>query len=105
MAKKKRVSKADKVKFEANIVSTFGSTEGIVKQFEKLGLPSVKTMLEAIEILSKMWINITDFVNGELKVFKSKAALINYTKRNRKYFPKKEAKTDGLSLLLIKMNF
>jgi hypothetical protein len=105
MGNKKRLSKAKKAKLVERATFVFGSDESIIKQFETLGLPTVTTMMEAIEILSKMWINLTDFVNGDLIVFKSKAALINYTKRNRKYFPKKEAKSDGLSHLLVKMNF
>ncbi len=100
----KRMTGPKKLQLYAKANEIFGSVESINLQLVHLGLQPVQTMEEAIDKIATMWLNISDFVNGKLKSFKNKFQLIGYTIRQRKYFPKKEAKAAGLSALLIKMS-
>ena len=101
----KRITNAKKLQLCTRAKEIFSSLENINKQFKELKMENVESMEEAVDKILRMFLNIQDFVNGKLKIFKNKYALAKYTIRNDKRFPKKEAKESGLSHLLVKLSF
>jgi hypothetical protein len=70
---------------------------------DELGLSPVSTMEEAIRMIEELYLNIVDFVRGTLKQFSSYQELRDYTLKSKKFYPKEEAKAEGLQHLLIKI--
>jgi hypothetical protein len=107
MARKKKVTEPKKKEFFEAANKLFSDLPTLNEHFVKLKLQPVATLAEGFEKILSLWLNIVDFVNGKLKPFKNKYALINYSTKDkaRRFFPIREAKAQGLTQLLVKMNF
>ncbi len=99
----KRSSNAQKRALSTKANEIFLTVDNLNVHFERLGFQPVASIEEAILKILSLWLNIVDFVKGKLKPFGNKYKLINYTVKSRKFFPKEEAKSTGLSQLLIRL--
>lgn len=106
MPRNKKITGAKRREFYATANEMFESLEKMNEQLDKIGLQQVGSLEEACDKILGLWLNIMDFVNGKLKPFKNKYALISYSIRDKskRFYPIKEAKAQGLSQLLIKMS-
>ncbi len=99
----KRLSRKQKAALVNKANSIFKDVDTLNDHFEKLKLKKVKTMEEGIEQIKSLWLNICDFVSGELKPFRNYYSLKQYTLHKRKFFPKEQAKDEHLGHMLIKI--
>jgi hypothetical protein len=102
----KKITGPKRREFYAAANEMFSDLPQMNAQLVKVGLQPVLTLEEAFDKILGLWLNIMDFVNGKLKPFKNKYALINYSTRDKanRFYPIKEAKAKGLSQLLVKMS-
>lgn len=100
---KKRITQRKREILKNKFLEVFQDIQSINRQFEKVGLNPVDSIDEAVETLKGLWINICDFLEGKLITFDNERDLRNYTRKNKKFFPKNVAKHNNLQHFLIKM--
>jgi hypothetical protein len=105
MTRRRKITGPKKKEFYEAANRLFSDLVAMNEHFAKLGLSAVGTLQEAFDSVLGMWINIVDFVGGRLKPFPSRNALVRYTIQTKRFFPLREAKSSGLSRLLVKMSF
>lgn len=97
--RKKKQTQAKRKKMAEKVREIFKSLENINRQFNSI--PSVANIEEAVRMIEKLFLNIVDFCNGNLKKFDDLNALRKYTKNSHKFFPKERVKQLGIQHLLI----
>lgn len=100
---KKKITKKKQEILKNKFLEVFKDIDSINRHFQLVGLNPVESIDEAVEILKGLWINICDFLDGELILFQNERELRKYTIKNKKFFPKNVAKQNNLQHFLIKM--